>query len=216
MSEIFVVDDSVSVRKALEIALKPHGITTRNAVSGEDALSKLDDAPFDLMIADIIMPGMSGFELCQQVKASPQYAQIPVLLISGNVDEDVRRRAQEVGAEDILRKPFRPDELLPIVQRFLALSAERKSAAPEPASAPDLAQPVASALYDASGQLLKSSGVALPEHTLSYARFYLNTSQALSARLGSGPIESVRMEFAGQLLTFSVKDEQIHIEVFLK
>lgn len=230
MAEIFVVDDSVSVRKALEIALKPHGIHTRNAVSGEDALEKLDEAPFDLMITDIIMPGINGFELCQQVKANPKYAHIPVLLISGNVDEEVKREAHQVGAEDILRKPFRPDELLPVVQRFLALSAERQASAAPAASAPaapaassetapaapSLGQAVATAFYDAEGHLVQSGGVALPENMLSYARFYLNTAHALSQQLGSGQIADIHMNFQDQTVVFSEMDGRVKIEVYLK
>ncbi len=239
MPEIFIVDDSVSVRKALEIAFKQHHITTRNAVSGEDALDKLDDAPFDLMITDIIMPGITGFELCQQVKANPRYAHIPVLLISGNVDEEVRREAQQVGAEDILRKPFRPDELLPIVQRFLQLSAQRRQAAEgaasveqissgaEPSASTAADQPstpvpvhqsivVATAFFNAQGQLQQSSGVALPPAVQSYARFYLNTAQALGTQLSSGHMHDVRLDFETQQIIFSHLDGYVKVEVLLK
>lgn len=224
MAEVFVVDDSVSVRKALEIALRPHGIHTRNAISAEDALDKLDEAPFDLVITDIIMPGMSGFELCQRIKANPKYAHVPVLLISGNVDEEVKREAHQVGAEDILRKPFRPDELLPAVQRFLDLSAERRQAAGEtPKAEPQAAanaapagQVVATAFYGPDGHLLQSSGVALPERVQAYAHFYLSTAQALGGQLGSGGIKDIQLDFEEQTVTFSQLNGNIRVQVLLK
>lgn len=120
MTNIFVVDDSISVRKALEMALKKEGMEVRTAASAEAALEQIGDAPTNLIIADVIMPGMSGFELCQQLKADDRYAHIPLLIISGNVDGETRQEAQRVGATGVLKKPFRQEELVPAVQHALA------------------------------------------------------------------------------------------------
>lgn len=137
MPDIFVVDDSISVRKALEITLKSKGFGFRAAASGEEALEKLDDAPFDLLIADVVMPGISGFELCMKVKEQSRFDGIPVLLISGNVNEEIEKEAREVKSDGILHKPFKPDELFQTVQSTLDRAAKNRPsiAEPEPAAA---------------------------------------------------------------------------------
>lgn len=126
MPRIFIVDDSISVRKALEITFKRHALESVSAVSAEDALEVLQasSAPFDLIMADVIMPGMSGLELCSTLRQQPQYARIPLVLMSGNIDDEVKGQAKEVGANGVLRKPFSPDELIPMVEHLLKAQAE--------------------------------------------------------------------------------------------
>lgn len=147
MTNIFVVDDSISVRKALEVALKKEGLNVRTAASAEAALEQLGDEPTDLVIADVIMPGMSGFELCQRLKADAQFSHIPLLIISGNVDADTRQQAHDAGATGVLKKPFRQEELMPAVQHALA-SAEVAWPAEETQPVPvavEMPEPVAAA-----------------------------------------------------------------------
>lgn len=129
MPDILIVDDSISVRKALEITLRNHAISSASAVGGEQALEMLAENPeaYDLLMVDVIMPGLSGLELCEQLKADPRYAGVPVILMSGNVDEQIRAEAEQVGAAGLLRKPFKSDELVPMVQS--ALESHRASRA---------------------------------------------------------------------------------------
>lgn len=119
MARILVVDDSLSVRKALEKILNAHA-EVQVAVSGEDALAQLSgDLPLpDLIISDVLMPGMSGPELARSLRALSHAAHIPVVLISGILDDDVQRQAQEVGAA-VVRKPFGAGDLLPVVRHAL-------------------------------------------------------------------------------------------------
>lgn len=129
MPDILIVDDSISVRKALEITLRNHSISSASAVGGEQALEMLRENPsaYDLLMVDVIMPGLTGLELCERIKADPRYAALPVILLSGNVDEHIRAEAEEVGAAGLLRKPFKSDELIPMVQS--ALESRRTSQA---------------------------------------------------------------------------------------
>ena len=122
MPEILIVDDSVSVRKALEITFRNHALDSRSAASGEQALDMLDEAAAtcDLLMVDVIMPGISGLELCSRLKADPRSAHLPVILMSGNVDDEVRAQARDAGASGVLRKPFRSEELITLVQGVLA------------------------------------------------------------------------------------------------
>lgn len=137
MTQIFIVDDSISVRKALEITFKRHALSSLSAVSGEEALETLLNQPtsFDLLMVDVIMPGMSGLELCATLRQQARFQSVPVILMSGNVDDDIRQQARDAGATAVLRKPFSPDELIPMVEGLLPA---RGAAAPEPvAVAPD-------------------------------------------------------------------------------
>lgn len=159
MPQIFIVDDSISVRKALEITFKRHALESFSAVSAEQALETLAAGPhFDLMMADVIMPGMSGLELCSELRRDDRFAHLPIVLMSGNVDEDIKRQAREVGANGVLRKPFSPDELIPMVEDLLraaeAQPAAPVPAAPVPAEAPAAQTPAAEpAGVDAPSQL---------------------------------------------------------------
>lgn len=119
MSNIFIVDDSISVRKALEMILGNKGMNVRSAVSAETALARIDEEPVDLIIADVVMPGMSGIEMCAKLKEDERYADIPVLIISGTVDEETQARTKESGALELLKKPFDQPVFLAAVERAL-------------------------------------------------------------------------------------------------
>ncbi|GGL10311.1 response regulator [Deinococcus radiotolerans] len=140
---VLVVDDSVSVRKALERILAPQGYLIRMADSAESALDTLDPLP-DLVLADILMPGMSGLELARILM--DRQLNVPVMLMSGIVDEVTQRDAQAAGARGVLRKPFTPAELLPAIepQVHAALDARAQrdgTAAPASTPAPVAAEP---------------------------------------------------------------------------
>ena len=117
MNRILVVDDSLSVRKALEKILTPHAEVSV-ATNAEDALAQLHGGLLpELVITDVLMPGMSGFELARELRLLPQTARTPVILISGIIDDEVRSQAHEVGGFAVVRKPFSAEELLPIIRQ---------------------------------------------------------------------------------------------------
>lgn len=130
MPEILIVDDSISVRRALEITLRNNAMQSRSTVSGEEAMELLHSGAYqcDAMLVDVIMPGMSGIDVCRAVKADGRYGGLPVILMSGNVDDEIRSQAREVGADGVLRKPFRSEELMPMVEGILARSGETAGA----------------------------------------------------------------------------------------
>jgi CheY-like chemotaxis protein len=120
LSKVLIVDDSVSVRKALERLLAPRDFDVTSASSAEHALELIATTVPDLIIADVVMPGMTGFELCQRLKAMPSYKQIPVILISGIVDSAVQSQARDSGAESVVSKPFTPEDLFPQIDKAMA------------------------------------------------------------------------------------------------
>lgn len=123
MNQILVVDDSLSVRKVLERLLSSHA-DVRVAVSAEDALAQLDAGmPIpDLLISDVLMPGMDGLELSQILRRRPDTAQMPIVLISGVLNDELMQRANAAGVHAVIRKPFTVEELQPVILQALATS----------------------------------------------------------------------------------------------
>lgn len=125
MTRVLVVDDDPLVCMAIEISLERHGFEVTTAGDGETGLRALEDASFDLMIVDIFMPHMRGFE---SVRIFHERAPaIPLVAMSGyafaNIDSpapDFLRMALELGAARCLRKPFTPAALLTVVNECLA------------------------------------------------------------------------------------------------
>jgi CheY-like chemotaxis protein len=120
MTRVLVVDDSVSVRKALERVLAPRQLEVMSASSAEQALEKVTLQRPDLVITDVVMPGMSGFEFCQMLKNTEPFTDIPVILISGIVDDHVLAQSRAVGAASVVTKPFTPEDLFPKIDSALA------------------------------------------------------------------------------------------------
>jgi CheY-like chemotaxis protein/predicted regulator of Ras-like GTPase activity (Roadblock/LC7/MglB family) len=161
MTRVLVVDDSVSVRKALERVLAPRQLEVVSASSAEQALEKVTLQRPDLVITDVVMPGMSGFEFCQMLKNTEPFTDIPVILISGIVDDHVLAQSRAVGAASVVTKPFTPEDLFPKIDSALA-SIKVKQPEPvktEPVKAePVKAEPVA-ANYVAAASSGSSSNV---------------------------------------------------------
>src|SRR5207245_10545642 len=111
MPTILVVDDSLSVRKFGERKLTEAGLEVALVSNGEEALKWLNNRRPDLVIADVIMPDKSGFEVCAFVKSNAALADTPVILVSGFVDEEVTRQAEACHADRILKKPFQGPDL---------------------------------------------------------------------------------------------------------
>ena len=134
MPKVLVVDDSLSVRKVVQRALESKRIEVLSAASGTEAMEQIAREAPDLVVCDVIMPDMDGYQICDFVKKHPALGNIPVLLISGIVNSTVLERAAKVRSDDVMRKPFAADELLHRVEGFL--SAQGRAAASSPPAAP--------------------------------------------------------------------------------
>jgi diguanylate cyclase (GGDEF)-like protein len=129
---ILVVDDQRDMCESLQVLLRSHGYPdVRTAICGRQALdfltggaNGLAGCPVDLVITDVRMPGLSGIEVCQQIKAAPHLRDIPVLIVTGRADEAVLERAFDAGAHDFIPKPANPTELLARVRSALNLKRE--------------------------------------------------------------------------------------------
>jgi len=115
---ILVIDDSEATCLFTARILSIHGYNPIIAHNGNDALEILAQQPIDIVISDVMMPGISGIDLCQHIKCNPKTASIPVILISGTLDPTLFSKCMQAGADGFLRKPFEVQELVQMIAQF--------------------------------------------------------------------------------------------------
>ncbi|TAG90351.1 MAG: hybrid sensor histidine kinase/response regulator [Oscillatoriales cyanobacterium] len=118
---ILIVDDTPTNLDVISEALSDAGYTVAIATSGERALKQLERRSPDLILLDVMMPGIDGFETCQQLKANPKTCDIPVIFMTALADADSKIKGFEVGAVDYITKPFQEREVLARVRTHLQL-----------------------------------------------------------------------------------------------
>lgn len=116
-TKVLVIDDSNTIRRSAEIFLKQGGHQVVLAEDGFDALAKLSDYQPDLVFCDILMPRLDGYQTCAIIKRNPQFAGVPVIMLSSKDGLFDKARGRMVGSEDYLTKPFTKDQLLQAVQQ---------------------------------------------------------------------------------------------------
>ncbi|MBL8951262.1 MAG: response regulator [Myxococcaceae bacterium] len=117
---ILIVDDSRVGRMAVEGVLKAEGHRVIEAESAKDALEVLEQLKPDLIVLDVRMPGMDGFELCAKIRGMVELRRIPIIFVSAACSIEERSKGLQCGADDFLRKPFEPNELAERVRLYLA------------------------------------------------------------------------------------------------
>ena len=117
--EILVVDDSVSIRQVISRLLSDQGWRVETARDGIDALEQLRDRTPDLILLDIEMPRMNGYELLNAINAQPDLRKIPVVMLTSRTAEKHRERAMELGAQGYVTKPYNDDDLVELVLQLL-------------------------------------------------------------------------------------------------
>jgi putative two-component system response regulator len=120
-AHILVVDDSALDRQLAEDQLREEGYRVTTAADGEEALLAIEAQAPDLILLDVIMPGMDGYELCRRVKADPRTILIPVVMITSLQATEERIKGIEAGADEFLSKPFNSQEMLTRVRSLLKL-----------------------------------------------------------------------------------------------
>lgn len=123
-STILIVDDNSNNLKVVAGVLKGEGYKFRMAKSGAQALSVLDKTQPDLILLDIQMPEMDGFETCVKIKKNKELAGIPIIFLTANTDADSISKAFEVGGVDFVTKPFNSDELLARIATHIKLKKQ--------------------------------------------------------------------------------------------
>ncbi|MGK7928503.1 MAG: response regulator transcription factor [Spirulina sp.] len=121
MSKVLVVEDSLAQRQMISELLKSSGLTVEVASNGVEALDQINKKKYepDIVVLDIVMPQMNGYELCRRLKADPKTKHVPVVMCSSKGEEFDRYWGMRQGADAYIAKPFQPKELIGTVKQLL-------------------------------------------------------------------------------------------------
>ena len=103
---LLVADDSLTIQKIVDLTFSDEGMEVTTVSDGDQAIDKLEEVAFDVVLADVFMPGRSGYEVCAAIKHNERFHNIPVMLLVGSFEPFDEAEARRVGADDVLTKPF--------------------------------------------------------------------------------------------------------------
>ena len=113
---VLTVEDDERIRQSVKLALEDEGSEVEEATNGEDAIAIFNRAPTDVVLIDIMLPGMDGFELCRNIRRS---SDVPIVMVTARIDTHDVVAGLEAGADDYLTKPFAPKELSARIRALL-------------------------------------------------------------------------------------------------
>lgn len=116
---VYFIDDSATMREVIKIAFRRENINVITCADAASALAQFEQNRPDVVITDVIMPDQDGYSVCSQIKQHPEFGGIPVVLMSGVVNKSVADKAVAVQANELIRKPFQPQELIGRVKTLL-------------------------------------------------------------------------------------------------
>jgi len=125
--KIMVVDDEEDIRELIVYNLKKDGFTVSSASDGEEALKQIRAGHFNLLVLDLMLPGIQGMELCRTVRNDPKTKDLPIIMLTAKGEEVDRILGLEIGADDYITKPFSPRELVARVKAVLRRISEKTS-----------------------------------------------------------------------------------------
>jgi twitching motility two-component system response regulator PilH len=117
---VYFIDDSATMREVIKIAFRRENINVITCADAASAMAQFEQNRPDVVITDVIMPNQDGYAVCSQIKQHPEFGGIPVVLMSGVVNKSVADKAVAVKADELIRKPFQPQELIGRVRTLLA------------------------------------------------------------------------------------------------
>jgi CheY-like chemotaxis protein len=148
---VYFIDDSATMREVIKIAFRKENINVITCADAASALAQFGDSAPDAVITDVIMPDKDGYEVCQFIKEHERFGKTPVILMSGVVNRTVAEKAMQVKADELVRKPFQPQDLIARVKSLLnplgAGAAARGSQRGEETNSSQAASRVLSGLF---------------------------------------------------------------------
>ena len=156
---VYFIDDSATMREVIKIAFRRENINVVACHDPATALTEIESAKPDIVITDVIMPDKDGYDVCQHIKSHPALAKTPVILMSGVVNRAVAEKAFAVKADELLRKPFQPQDLIARVKHLLKSSG---APVPTPAAAANAAVALSSIFSAAAAPIPPRSVAAAP------------------------------------------------------
>ncbi|HJQ68222.1 MAG TPA: response regulator, partial [Blastocatellia bacterium] len=149
-SKILLADDSITIQKVVNLTFDDEGIEVVAVSNGDQAERKLGEVKPDLVLADIFMPGKNGYELCEFIKQSPQFSNVPVVLLVGAFEPFDLNEARRVGADDHLTKPFESRKLVETVRRLISIREQSRPPQPPAAAEQERSERATDSLEDRS------------------------------------------------------------------
>jgi len=123
--KVLIVDDEKDIVELITYNLSKEGFVTDSASDGEKALTKIKKSSYDLLILDLMLPGLHGMELCKILKNDPNTSSLPIIMLTAKGEEIDKVLGLEMGADDYITKPFSPRELIARVKAVLRRTAEK-------------------------------------------------------------------------------------------
>jgi len=131
---VYFIDDSATMREVVKIAFRREKFNIVTCADMASAVAQFGETSPHVVISDVIMPDKDGYQLCQFVKQHADFGRVPVLLMSGVVNQEVAEKANDVKADELIRKPFHPQDLVDRVKKLLNVPGPVQAAPPPAAS----------------------------------------------------------------------------------
>jgi CheY-like chemotaxis protein len=173
---VYFIDDSATMREVVKIAFRRENFNVITCADVTSAIAQFEQVQPDAIVSDVIMPDRDGYQLCEYVKQHAVFGSTPVILLSGIVNRDVADKAHQARADELIRKPFHPQQLVACVKKLLnpgmpevqsppasyLASTGASTATPAWASTPALASHTPNPLSELFGTLGRSSSPVAP------------------------------------------------------
>ena len=141
---VYFIDDSATMREVIKIAFRKENIHVITCADAASALEQFNQVAPDAVITDVIMPDKDGYEVCEFIKQHYRFGKTPVILMSGVVNRSVAERATAVKADELIRKPFQPQDLIARVKNLLHATSSAKRTTLESEGPDDMSSQMAS------------------------------------------------------------------------
>jgi CheY-like chemotaxis protein len=209
---VYFIDDSATMREVIKIAFRKENIHVITCPDAASALAQFSEAAPDAVITDVIMPDKDGYEVCEFIKQHEQFAKTPVILMSGVVNRTVAEKAMAVKADELIRKPFQPQDLIIRVKTLLYPNAPPPHAAEETGGAPRATSPAPSASQPhALSGLFAPSGAGVPA-----SRPEFSATQTPRPAAPAAPSPTQRPAAAPAAETLKLRNEIRRLELLVK
>jgi len=226
---VYFIDDSATMREVIKIAFRRENIHVITCSDASSALSQFEQHPPDVVITDVIMPDQDGYSVCSQIKQSPTYGKTPVILMSGVVNKNVADRAVAVQADELVRKPFQPQELIGRVKNLLGhpvapvpVATERPAGtpslsslfAPQQPTVPQSRPPMPPAPVPLANSAEQRSADSAWPRALAEAFVHQNSAGSHPSQAANGPVGSRPTSHIGDMQ--KLRAEIAHLELLIK
>ena len=222
---VYFIDDSATMREVIKIAFRRENINVITCADAASALAQFEQNRPDVVITDVIMPDQDGYSVCTQIRQHPEFSTTPVVLMSGVVNKTVADKAVSVKADELIRKPFQPQELIarvksllepkieapaPGLERSVPSSALSSLFAPPPAAQRNVPPPPSSAAPETAWPRALADAITPKPNGPAHAETHPSPSHARPAT--ASDVQKLRVEIARLDLLVKKLPTELQIE----